>query len=255
MSGPWWLTTDAAGIGARSLLGSSTAMTRPPKACFFLWFLAPLLALAACVAACGAGSRGQGFTYEAGAGDASIQDEASTEGGGPVFGGDASQSFTISPANPALLVTVGSPVPKQTFKAIYRGAEVPATWSVDRGDIGIVGGTSGVFTPTGNVGGVLMLTATVGMAQATTNITVSILSLQNGALPGDNPGMTVGTVGEGVGGPVDGSTQIVLTATQRRTLRSRCSTHTTRPFGRGACSRPSCNGRRRRRIRPPFTST
>ncbi len=39
---------------------------------------------------------------------------------------------------------------------------------------------------------------------------MSIQSTQNGALPGDNPTMTVGTVGDGVGGPVDGTTQAVL---------------------------------------------
>lgn len=57
------------------------------------------------------------------------------------------------------------------------------------------------------------MTAVVGTLTATTQITVSIDSTQNGALPGDNPPMTAGTVGDGVGGPVDMPTQGVLSGT------------------------------------------
>src|SRR6185437_1893422 len=120
-------------------------------------------------------------------------------------------ALTISPMNPTYVVTVGSPVPTEKLTARDGKTKVDAAWSVDRGEIGSIGASTGVFTPTGNVAGVVTVTAALGKLTATTKVTVKIQSTQNGALAGDNPTMTVGTVGDGVGGPVDMPTQAVLT--------------------------------------------
>jgi hypothetical protein len=128
-------------------------------------------------------------------------------------GGGGQTALAITPMNASLVVTVGSPVPTQQLTALYDGAKTTAAWTVDRGEIGTIGAATGVFTPTGNVAGVVNVTAAADGLTATTTLTVSIKSTQNGALPGDNPTMTVGTVGDGVGGPVDMPTQMLLDGT------------------------------------------
>jgi hypothetical protein len=173
---------------------------------FWVAGLCLMLGLLAALGSCGGSAKSSG-TATMGTGGSGM-------GGSITFAGSGGQgALSISPMNPSLVVKVGSPVPTQAFTANEGGAQVAASWSVDRGEIGTIGASSGVFTPTGNVAGVATVTAMVGMLKATTQVTVSIQNTQNGALPGDNPMMTVGTVGDGVGGPVDMATQGVLTGT------------------------------------------
>ncbi len=124
----------------------------------------------------------------------------------------AAAALTISPASASMTVTVGSPLPTQPFTARLGASTTSAAWSVDRGDIGTIGATTGVFTASGAVAGVVTVTAISGALHATAQLTVNMRSTQNGALPTDNPPKTPGTIGSGVGGPVDSATLAALNA-------------------------------------------
>jgi hypothetical protein len=160
-------------------------------------FLVLILALAAVVPALsfGCGNSKNPWSFDDGRGDAG--DDATTDDTGCSFAGcDAAQdTIVISPQNVVLSIVWGQPpVPTQTFTATLNGNDVTATvqWSYDRADIGGVQSGS-TFTPTGNVGGVGMLTATIGKSSGTTTVGVTIKKTINGGVSGtqqsslDNP--------------------------------------------------------------------
>ncbi len=180
------------------------------------------LSIAAAVA-CGSSSVGLPFSDDTDGSTGS--DDASTMP--PGFGGHDGQAITdagdastlplvIAPAAPAPLdVTAGSPLPTLAFTATVNGAKVAPVWSVDRGEIGSINVSSGVFTPTGTLGGTAKVTATLGARTASAIVTVNMHAGQNGALPGDQlgdagAGGAGGVGGEGVGGAVSPATKTAL---------------------------------------------
>jgi hypothetical protein len=131
-------------------------------------------------------------------------------GGVTVLNGDAAnESLTISPANPVVDVTIqngtvtAAPV---TFQANNYSTPVTATFSLNQGDVGTIGATTGIFQASGAYAGTATVSATYGNLVATTSVTVRITATRNGgpALVGDaGPGGPGGVGGEGPGGPTD----------------------------------------------------
>jgi hypothetical protein len=147
--------------------------------------------------------------------------DASAEGG--FFGGvDATTVLTITPANPAATVTITdgvvstTPVQLQAIASNSNGSvPVAAVWSFDRGELGTIDSTHGVFTASGNLGGIGTVTALWSGMTATAKLSVSVLSTQNGKPGGPDGGAESGAPdaglggiggvgGSGLGGPVSG---------------------------------------------------
>ena len=154
-------------------------------------------------------------------------------------GGGGVTSLTIEPQNPEIDVTIangqvvsvvlagdGGAASPLTFVALANGgAAVPASWSFDRGELGMMSAGGG-FTPGTSYAGQGIVTAAYGRVVATTNLTVKITSTQNGgptaiasdagadADAGDaggagalqNLGGNNGVGGNLLGGPVDPAT-------------------------------------------------
>lgn len=102
-------------------------------------------------------------------------------GSGQGGGNPNVQQLIITPTNPVLTV-VDANIPTQNFKVTTQnGQDVTnlVSWSYTRVDIGDA--AAGVFTPTGNVGGVGVLTVKYSMAEASTNVTVSVKKTDNSA--------------------------------------------------------------------------
>lgn len=71
--------------------------------------------------------------------------------------------------------------------------EVPVSWSLDIGTLGTLGGSTGLFTANGVVGGVATVTATVGKRVATTTVTVNVTLVDaNGVSAADQTGLLAG---------------------------------------------------------------
>jgi hypothetical protein len=131
-------------------------------------------------------------------------DAQSTDGGGPPdstlsdtnpFGDTGSTqitSLTIQPQNPVVQVTIANGVVSTTpitFQALGNGTlVVPASFTLDRGELGTLVASSGLFTASGNVSGTGTVTASYqsgttadgGPLLATTNVTVQVTMTQNG---------------------------------------------------------------------------
>ena len=69
----------------------------------------------------------------------------SSSGDPPILGGDSApdpnaQAFTITPPDPVVTFNSGQPAPTVQFKAVTpAGVELPASFTIDRGEIGSVG--------------------------------------------------------------------------------------------------------------------
>ena len=201
-------------------------MIRPSRLGFLLF--ASLL-IAAFGGACGSSSNGSIFTpgQDAAAGD----DGAGTDGssgsgdGHNLFGddaaeGDASGTLVIAPASTTINVNLGQQTPTVTYTATVYGKTVPASFAIDRGEIGSMDAATGVMTPTGTTGGTANITATYGSRSATTTVTVKLLLVDNGAPAGGDAGTDAGNAGgnggvggNGAGGAVSTGTQTVLQGT------------------------------------------
>ena len=123
-------------------------------------------------------------------------------------------ALAIEPADQILDVTVGGAIPTISYVAKASGAPVAVAWGIDRGELGALNVSTGVFTPTGNLGGKATVTATYGAKKATTSVTVRLKMIQNGATAG-GPGGTGGVGGVGGEGPgtlVDATTKATLDA-------------------------------------------
>jgi len=152
---------------------------------------------------------------------------ASSSGDPPFFpaseGGvdpDAQASpIEITPADQTLTYVAGQPAPtlQLTAKVIATGQTVPASWTIDRGEIGTIGLSSGLFTASGNVGGKARVTASWNGTSTTTSITVNVKVVENGSAPvsdaGGGAGGNGGVGGDGPGGSVDAATLAVLRGT------------------------------------------
>jgi len=103
-----------------------------------------------------------------------------------IFGTDhgAPQSLAITPAASTLPVTDLTNLPSEQLSAKLTFTDgttsnVTASWSVDRFDIASIGAGSGVVEPTGNVFGVVTVTALTQGLSATTTVTVTLKATVN----------------------------------------------------------------------------
>jgi hypothetical protein len=184
--------------------------------------------------ACGSGDDSSVFdggpdgqSFDGGLNDATVGDSSNPFGDspGPVTG------IAIQPANPTVPVTITSGVVTTTpitFTAIDNdNVQVAASFSLDRGELGNIDPSTGVFTASGNLPGVGNITATYygamsadgGPLIATTTVTVTIAMTQNGkpavlADAGTDGGSTLGgnngVGGNDYGGPVTTTIQTLL---------------------------------------------
>ncbi len=166
---------------------------------------------AALAAACGSSTEQSQFPPDGGTGD----DDGSVVTP-PIFDpnhGDGAvdpdaSALSITPADPVVTFSGGAP-PTVTFVAKNAlGAQVPATFTIDRGEIGSET-LAGVFTATGSVGGKATITASWQGHSATTSVTVKLAVVQNGetfvadaGADGGGAGGYGGVGGEGPGGAV-----------------------------------------------------
>lgn len=121
-------------------------------------------------------------------------------------------ALSIEPADQTLDLTVGGTIPTITYVAKASGSPVAVAWGIDRGELGAINVGTGVFTPTGNLGGKATISATYGTKKATTTVTVRLKMTQNGATGGGagGSGGVGGVGGEGPGTAVDATTKGVL---------------------------------------------
>ncbi len=171
-------------------------------------------------AACGSSDSSVFPGVDGGAGDDATSRQTD---GDPSFGdGQASDAPTgalvITPADQTLIVTSGMAVPTLTFAATLNGGPVAPVWTIDRGEIGTVGVSTGLFTPGGNVGGKAIVSANYKGNKGSTSVIVKLIVVQNGSPPGVDAGAGLGGVGgvggEGFGGAVSdpGDKQVLLSA-------------------------------------------
>src|SRR3990167_7700796 len=76
-------------------------------------------------------------------------------------------ALAIEPVDQVLDVTVGGAPPTIAYIAKASGSPVAVAWSIDRGELGKIDLSTGVFTPSGNIGGKATITATYGSKKAT----------------------------------------------------------------------------------------
>ncbi|MBX3186329.1 MAG: hypothetical protein KF819_04905 [Labilithrix sp.] len=180
---------------------------------FYGAFAAACLAVATAVGACGT-DVGEA-TFPPPDGDAAPIDDPS----GPILG-DSSMNpdalaLTISPIDQVVTYASGSAAPTIQYVARTAGSQVPAAFTIDRGEIGTIGLTSGLFTASGNVGGKAKITAAWNGKTASTTVTVKLKITQNGGADADagadgGAGGNGGVGGEGPGGPVAAGTITIL---------------------------------------------
>lgn len=184
------------------------------------WVLVAALTTAGIAGAC-SGQTEQGLDPAGGDGGADAEDtslvtdvgdETPFELDAPPVDPDAA-ALAIEPADPVLDVTVGGTLPTLAFVAKASGTPVSVAWSIDRGELGAIDVSTGVFTPNGTLGGKATVTATYGSKKATTTVTVRLKMTQNGATSGGGgdagigSGGVGGVGGEGPGGPIDLTTK------------------------------------------------
>ncbi|HVH47961.1 MAG TPA: hypothetical protein VM925_36755 [Labilithrix sp.] len=128
----------------------------------------------------------------------------------------------ITPADQVVTCVSGQPAPTVQFtaKIIATGQIVPASFTIDRGEIGSVGLTSGLFTAAGTVGGKARITAVWNGTSTSTSVTVKLKVVENGAgtiadagTDGGGAGGNGGVGGNGPGGSVETTTINVLKGT------------------------------------------
>ncbi len=143
----------------------------------------------------GAGAASGGASSSSG-GTVNVGASGGTAGTAPI--GD----FAISPLDSIIDYVSGEALPTLQFSATSGGAAVEAVWFVDRIEIGTIDPTTGLFSVTGNVAGVVNVTARYGNLEATTTVTVNIAATQNGDdgdVTSGGPGGLGGVGGEGQG--------------------------------------------------------
>jgi len=180
--------------------------------------LALAMASAGVAAACGSNELGNGFMPQDDSGAACPngcpQDATVSPGDdGPVLipddaavTDDASAPLAITPPDATLTIDTssGQPIPTQQYTALVNGVTVGAAWTIDRGEIGAIGVASGLFTPTGALGGKATITASYKGKTATTTVAVKLLVVQKGDPNPPDVGTGTGGFG-GVGGFGEGS--------------------------------------------------
>ncbi len=137
------------------------------------------------------GGDGDGDSSLAGAGNGDGDGDIDLGGDGDGDGdGDGAGVLSVTPEDAqTITIDIGDTSSEVEFLAFYDGQDAEAAWSVDRGDIGTVTrGPShqGVFTPSGLVGGTVVVTAALNDRMVTREVVVELVGTQNGADP-DNP--------------------------------------------------------------------
>jgi hypothetical protein len=183
------------------------------------WVLLFSIALGASAVAAACGDDGDHSTFDGGGdGDGATTDGTLDDGFDP-FAKDGGTStdgsmLVVQPQNQVLTVKVGQPLPTLQFGATLGGQTVAPAWSIDRGELGSIGTSTGVFTPAGTLGGVATISADYKGLTATTKLTVKIEWEQNGDPTAGDAGGGAGGVGgvggEGPGGAVGMQTVAVL---------------------------------------------
>lgn len=163
-----------------------------------------LLAATAGAASCGGGSStgtgaGSGSSSSGATGGAGGEKTTGSGGeGGSIFvtgtGGNAQAGFDVQPAaQQTITVPIGGSTPTVTYTATLDGQAASNTgWAVDVGAIGTITpgpSATGVFTPTGKVGGTVTVTAGLNMKTASRKILVKLAGEQNGPNPGSTEEM------------------------------------------------------------------
>ncbi len=179
------------------------------------WALLLALALVlSAIAGCSCGSSANNGTFPPGPDGGNPRDGMILGGDTSLLGEGAVFTIVISPANKVVDVTFGQPPPTVSYTATVDGQPVAASWSVDRGEIGSIDASSGVFTPGGMLGGKANITASYGGQTASTSVTVILHMTQNGDPNAGNvdggAGGVGGVGGEGPGGAVTPGQQMTL---------------------------------------------
>lgn len=120
---------------------------------------------------------------------------------------DMAGPLVISPLDQTVTAVVGQAAPTVQYTATVNGVGVAPQWTIDRGEIGSINVSSGLFTAAGTIGGKAMITAVFQNQTATTSITVKLSQTQNGdpGYPPPAPGAG-GFGGVGGSGPAPGAT-------------------------------------------------
>src|SRR5580704_4794848 len=126
-------------------------------------------------------------------------------GSGNNTGGDASSTtdanttLVIAPLAQVITAAPGA-MPTLQYTATVAGSPVAAEWTIDRGELGNLDVSSGLFTTGGTIGGIGNVTATLGSATASTTIEIDLSQVENG-----DPGYPGGSAGAGGYGGVGGA--------------------------------------------------
>ena len=149
----------------------------------------PFIAVAAavgCNAILGIEAYGPGPTD---AGPPGTRDAAPSEASTVDSGDAASGPFTVTPDSPQTIsVVVGQAMPVVMFSAMANNMPANVTWSIDRAQVGLIGpgpAATTTFTPTGSVGGLATITATLGSSTLQRQVFVKLSATQNGLTAGN----------------------------------------------------------------------
>ena len=107
--------------------------------------------------------------------------------------------LTIAPLAKVIAISPGA-TPTVQYTATMNGQSVAPAWTIDRGELGNLNVSSGLFTTNGSIGGLANVTAKLGSATATTTIEIDLQQVENG-----DPGYPAGPAGTGGYGGVGGS--------------------------------------------------
>jgi hypothetical protein len=153
-------------------------------------------------------------------------DDATVSSDAPVIdpfpdagGGDAAQAaLEILPKDAVVDVVSGQATPTVAYTATSLGTTVAPLWTIDRGEIGSIDPSSGVFTPATKLGGKATISAEYKGKKTSTSVTVKQHVSQNGAPPGVDAGGggvggNGGVGGEGPGGAIAAGTKTLLLGT------------------------------------------
>jgi hypothetical protein len=153
------------------------------------------LALGLCFVALGCGHREEG-----GMGAVDGGSNRSVDGGptGPIIDAD-NAPLAIEPLAKVITSAPGA-TPTVQYTATAGGQSVSPEWTLDRGELGSLDVSSGLFTTLGTIGGVGHVTATLGSASVTTTIEIDLVQDENG----DPAFPPVGSAGAGGWGGVGG---------------------------------------------------
>jgi hypothetical protein len=183
------------------------------------WVLLLSIALGASAVAAACGDVDPNSVFDGGGGDGNPFGDGTLDDGFDPFGKDGGGNpdgsvLVVAPQNQIVTVKVGQPLPTVQFSATLGGQTVAPVWSIDRGEIGAIGPSTGVFTPGGKVGGTATISADYKGATGTAKLTVKIEWEQNGdpnaGDAGGGAGGAGGVGGEGPGGAVGMQTVTVL---------------------------------------------